>query len=175
MTDEGGDWWQRYTLVGVSPDFPDADGADEIIMSGTVDALLKIVPEQAALIRDSGRLVRAHGPDMRFLLKRKETKQRTIDVAFSIAAWPKPSQLHVSITDNISGAYSEAPAKAMSFYTDGFDLVGSIVATETAITISPKKSFTARMASEKRGGPLALPMTMFVPASLPPTSKLVSR
>lgn len=143
VTDYGGDWWQRYTHVGVNPSFPALDHLDEVVIAGTVQALLKIRPDQSDLILNAEHLVRTHGENLRFLLKRHETKKRTVEVSFSIAAWPQPSHLHVSVEDKASGTYSEAAPSALRFYHDAFDLVGVFVSATQQPTL-PRRSPSAR-------------------------------
>lgn len=175
VTDTGAEWWQRYTHVGVSPAFPDVAEADELLLSGIVGALLAIRPDQSELIRKAERLVRTHGAEMRFLLKRHETKRSAIEIAVSIAAWRQPSQLYVSCTDKVSGAYSEASPIALNFYDDGFHLAGSISSTETAIIIKPKQSFSGQLASAQYGGPLSIEIGSLVHGQRPVMSKIVRR
>lgn len=175
VTDYGGDWWQRYTHVGVTQSFPATDDADEVVMAGTVQALLAIRPDQAELIRNAEHLVRAHGEKLRFLLKRHETKKRTVEVSFSIAPWPQPSHLHVSVEDKISGAYSEAAPHALRFYDEAFDLAGVVRVSDTTTEIAPQDSFRAKMASAEHGGPLSFDAAAFQRKPKPVMSQAVKR
>ncbi len=124
VTAEGGEWWQRYTHVGVPSEFPDVPDATEIVMRGTVDALLTIRPDQTSTIRMAEHLVRTQGATLRFLLKQRESRLRTVQVSFSISRFPLPSLLHVSIFDRIKGSYLEAPGIPLMFYQEAFDLAG---------------------------------------------------
>lgn len=175
VTDYGGDWWQRYTHVGVPPDFPNVPDASEVLMRGTVEALLAIRPDQSDLIRSAEKIIRANGAEMRFLLKRHQTKKRTVEVSFSIAVWPQPSHLHVSVIDGASGGYSEAAPVALRFYDEAFDLAGAVKVTEAATTVEPNDSFRAKLASAEHGGPLSFDLAAFVPRTKPVTSQPVKR
>lgn len=125
-TDAPALWWFRHIYVGVPADFPDRPDALEIAMRGVVDALLVMQPDQAELIRQAEATVRDHGRNLRFLIKRRETKKLVVDISSSIEAWPKPSQLFISHTDKATGTYCEADPIDLGFYTEGFDLVPGI-------------------------------------------------
>lgn len=175
VTDYGGDWWQRYTHVGVPPDFPNVPDASEVVIRGTVEALLTIRPDQSDSIKNAEKIVRASGAETRFLLKRHQTKKRTVEVSFSIAAWPQPSHLHVSVIDGASGSYSEADPVALRFYHEAFDLAGAVKVTEAAAIVEPNNSFRAKLASVEHGGPLSFDLAAFAPGTKPVTSQLVKR
>jgi hypothetical protein len=96
-TADGFAWWQRYTYVGVPQDFPDGRDASERVMCGTVAALKAIRPDLATTIDDAERMVRAHGDELRFLLKTRQAKRFIVDISFNIAVWPQPSRLFVSL------------------------------------------------------------------------------
>jgi hypothetical protein len=98
-----------------------------------------------------------------------------LEVAFSIAAWPQPSHLHVSITDKTSGAYSEAAPVPLRFYDEAFDLAGSVKVTDAATTVEPNDSFRAKLASAEHGGPLSFELTAFAPSPRPVSSQAVKR
>src|SRR5262245_48341013 len=74
VTDFGGEWWHRFTHVGVPADFPNRADVTDLVIAGTVSALSAIRPDKADLIRNVAQLVRQHGADLRFPIKRKETK-----------------------------------------------------------------------------------------------------
>lgn len=177
VTDYGGDWWQRYTHVGVPPDFPNVDDAQECVMSGTVAALLAIRPDQSDLIRNADQLVRQRGEELRFLLKRKETKRQIVEVSFSIGVWPSyPSQLFVSRTDTLTGTYSEAEPISLRFYDEAFDLAGGIKVTDAGTKVEPNASIGARIISAGHGGPLAIDSAAFaVRRYRPAMSQMVRR
>ena len=151
------------------------DDADEVVVAGTVQALLAIRPDQSELIRNAVHLVRTRGENLRFLLKRHKTKKRTVEVSFSIAAWPQPSHLHVSIIDGAGGTYSEAAPVPLRFYDEAFDLAGTVRVSEAATTVEPNDSFSAKLASAERGGPLSFDLTAFAPGERPATSQAVKR
>ena len=126
ITNDGGDWWQRYVHVGVTEDFPNVPDAFEVIMHGIVDALLALRPDQAHAIFHANAIVREHRDCLRFLLRRRETKKLVTEISFNIEAWPKPSYLFISHIDKATGAYSEADPIALGWYMEGFDLLGGI-------------------------------------------------
>jgi hypothetical protein len=175
VTDYGGDWWQRYTHVGVSRDFPNTSDAAELVMSGTVAALKAIRPDLATMIEAAERMVRMHGDDLRFLLKTRQTKRFTIDVSFTIAVWPQPSLFFVSLTDLSSGTFLEASPIPLRFYAEAFDLAGAIRVPDAAALISPNQSLGASLTSSHHGGPLVIPISEFVPRAPPALSKLTQR
>lgn len=176
VTDEGGMWWHRFTHVGVPAGFPEVPDAEEIIKRGTVEALVAARPDQADLIRHAEQVVRANGAELRFLLKRLSSRKRTVDVSFSIGAWPSPFRLHVSILDDESDAYLETtPVVLRGMHDDAFDLVGAVRVAGIAIRIEPRRSYTASLTSRDYGGPLSLDIDSFVPRPRPVMSKLVKR
>ncbi len=177
VTDYGGDWWQRYTHVGVSSDFPKVGNAQECVMAGTVAALLAIRPDQSDLIRNADQRVRQTGAQLRFLLKRKETKKQIVEVSFSIGVWPSyPSQLFVSRTDKLTGAYLEAEPVTLRFYDEAFDLAGGIKITDAVTTVEPNASVRARLMAAEHRGPLAIDAAAFAAKpSRPPMSQMVRR
>ncbi len=175
VTDQGGDWWQRYTNVGVPPDFPNVPDATDLVKRGTVAALKTIRPDLAGMIDDANRIVRAHGDDLRFLLKTRQTKRFTIDIAFSIAVWAQPSLLFVSLTDLSTGVFLDAPPIPMLFYAEAFDLAGAVKIERATAVMSPNKSVGATLTSERHGGPLVKSLSDFTPRSRPVMSKLVKR
>lgn len=175
VTDYGLDWWQRYTYVGVTSSFLALDDADEVVIAGAVQALLTIRPDQSELICNAEHLVRTHGENLRFLLMRHETEKRAVEVSFSIAAWPQPSHLHVSVEDKVSGTYSEAAPSPLRFHEDAFDLAGVVRVSDATIEVAPKESFRAQMASAEYGGPLSFDLAAFQPKSKPVMSQAVKR
>src|SRR5262245_46674294 len=50
VTDCGGEWWQRYTHVGVPCDFSSRADTAELVRQGTVAALKAIRPDLISLI-----------------------------------------------------------------------------------------------------------------------------
>lgn len=126
VTNDGGDWWQRYVNVGVTDDFPNVPDVLEVIMHGIVDALLALRPDQADTILHADAIVREHRDALRFLLRRRETRKLVTEISFNIGAWPKPSYLFIAHTDKATGAYSEADPIALWWYMEGFDLLSGI-------------------------------------------------
>jgi hypothetical protein len=174
ITDEGGDWWQRYTHVGVPQDFPNAN-TRELVVSGTLAALKAIRPDLTAAVQHAEQLAVAHGDDLRFLVKTHQTKRYVVEISFNISVWPEPSLLFVSLTDRQSDTFLEAPPFAMQFYAEAFDLAGAIKVTDTSVTIRPHPSFSAMLTSARHGGPLVKMISQFLPKSRPAMSKLVRR
>jgi hypothetical protein len=150
-TDEGGEWWHRYVHVGVDPDFPNVPDALEVVMRGIVDALVAMRPDQVDTIRRADMMVREHREDLRFLLKRRETKKLTVEISFNIEAWPTPSHLFISLTDKATGIYSEADPIALGWYFEGFDLVSSI-RLQDATNLKVKLHRPAMSAQVRRRG-----------------------
>jgi len=126
LTEDGGDWWQRYIHVGVTEDFPNVPDALEVAMVGIVNALVASRPDQVDTIRRAGAIAGDHREGLRFLLKRHETRKLVTEVSFNIGAWPKPSHLFISHTDKATGVYSEAEPIALWWYLEGFDLLRGI-------------------------------------------------
>jgi hypothetical protein len=126
VTDDGGDWWQRYVHVGVTDDFPNVPNVLEVIMHGIVDALLALKPDHADTILHADAIVREHRDGLRFLLRRRETRKLMTEVSFNIVDWPKPSCLFISHIDKATGTYREADPIALGWYMEGFDLLSGI-------------------------------------------------
>jgi hypothetical protein len=163
VTDHGGDWWQRYTLIGVPEDFPTGPDADEIIMRGIVDACLAIKPEQSEVIRLSDAVVRQNAESLRFLVKSHDTKKFKVEVSFNISIWPNPSFLYVTLTNKLDGITVEAPPTALDFYDSALSLVDTIKLDKESITIRPKKSFSGSFVSARIGGPVTFDFADFEP------------
>lgn len=123
VTNDGGDWWQRYVHVGVTDDFPTVPDVLEVIEHGIVDALLALKPDQADTILHADAIVREHREGLRFLLRRRDTRKLVTEISFNIEAGPKPSYLFIAQTDKATGAYTEADPIALGWYMEGFDLL----------------------------------------------------
>lgn len=175
VTEYGGEWWQRYTNIGVPEDFEGRPDAAEIAMSGTVAALKAIRPDCRAILDYADDVVRRHGNDLRFLLKTRRTKQFTVEISFTISVWPEPSFLFVSLIEHSSGAFLEAPPIQMQIYLDAFHLAGSIKVDTTKATVLANKSVGAKLAELRHGGPLVKTLSEFVPATRPLYSKQLKR
>jgi hypothetical protein len=126
ITDYGGDWWQRYTHVGVPPEFPNTHDASDVVMDATVAALKAIRPDLATTVESADRIVRTHGAYLRFLLKTRQTKRFVVEISFSVGVWPKPSHVHTSLIDLSSGEFLDAPPLPITSYSDAFDYTGPI-------------------------------------------------
>ena len=173
VTNEGGDWWQRYTYVGVPQGFPDFANASEIVAQATINALKANRPDLSDLVESAARIVRTEAENLRLLIKSRRTKKFIIDTALAIDAWPRPSRLFLSLTELASGTYLEAPSISLAFYPEAFDLAGQIGVNTSAIQLSTKSSIGARLTSERQGGALVQMLDDFVPALRPTFSKLV--
>lgn len=165
VTDQGGDWWQRYTYIGVPRAFPDMPDAGELIMQGTVSALKTIRPDCAQMIDDADSLVRQHGSDLRFLLKTKQTKRHTVDVSFDISDWPAPSHFHVSVTDRSNGEVLDATPVPLKFYDEAHDLAGSVTLKDDVITVAAHRSFSAGFTGSHYSWPFTVKLDELVPAT----------
>lgn len=171
LTDDGGDWWQRYAYVGVAEGFPDVDDAEEIALRGTVAALKTIRPDADKLIDEADRVVRLHGGELRFLIKSKSYKRYILRVATTIAVFPAPSMMCVSIEDKESGAFAELEPIPTTFYDQTFEDAPSIGIRDVEIEAAPGGALTARWSRRLRpDGVNALPARQ-----KPCYSKLVKR
>jgi hypothetical protein len=175
ITDDLGEWWHRYTYLGVPLDFPNVPDSSAIVMDCTVAALKAIRPDLAGIIEDAQRIVREQGDNLRFLLKTRQMKDYIIDVSCTISIWPQPSLLFVSLTDRSNGAFLEAPPIPVQFYAQVFDLAGAIRVTKTATELLPNQSFSAKLTSASHGGPSVKSLSEFRPRARPVFSKLVKR
>lgn len=151
VMDDRGEWWHRYTHIGVAPDFPNVPDALEIVMRGLVAALLAMRPDQAEAIKRADAIVREHGEELRFLLKRRETKKLIVEITFNIRAWPQPSYLFISRTEKATGVYSEAEPIPLGTYLEGFDLVGSLRAQDaTNFEEKPSRPVMSKQVRRRR-------------------------
>jgi hypothetical protein len=125
---KGGDelWWLRYSHVGVAPNFPYVDNANEIAMRGTVAALRILLPNDDAIIEQADTIVRQHAGDLRFLLGELVYRKYSLKVAITIAVHPESSQLYVTLIENATGAHGETPGLPIGFYANAFDEARSI-------------------------------------------------
>jgi hypothetical protein len=126
VTNDGGEWWQRYVHVGVTEDFPNVSNVLEVIMQGIVHALLALRPDQADTILHADTVVREHQDGLRFLIRRRETRKIVTEISFSIEAWPKPSYMFIAYTDKTTGTYSEADPIALDWYMEAFSALSRI-------------------------------------------------
>ena len=126
VTNDGGDWWQRYVHVGMAADVLSGPDAHGIVTRGIVDALIALRPDQIDVIRRAEITVREHGDGLRFLLKRRNTAKLVVEISFNIGAWPKQSYLFIAHIDKATGTYREADPIALGTYFEGFDLVSGI-------------------------------------------------
>lgn len=175
VTDEGGDWWQRYTHVGVPQNFPEGSEASKIVERGTVAALKAIRPDFAATIDRADEVVRASGEELYFPLKTHKTRKHVLEVSFNIGVWPRPSQLLVALTLAGDGRYLEAEPVPIQIYSDAFDLCGHVRLLQTHAQVLPNESVSAKLTSTRQGGPLTFSIFDFKPARRRVFSKQVKR
>ncbi len=148
VTDEGSDWWQCYTYVGVPKDFLDVKDANQIAMNGTVAALKAIRPDAANLIDKADKTVRQYAGDLRFLIKSKPYKRYILNVATTIAAHPEPSRLYASLTDKESGNFAELPPVPTDIYFQAFDDAASIRMSDIDVEVANQGELTAKWAKK---------------------------
>ena len=173
VTDFGGDWWQRYTDIGVAPGFLDGASAFQNIATSVVAALKAVRPDLESMIDEAAKIVLTHGDELRLLARVRETKSVTVEVSFVLAPHPKPSQLFVSLTDRSTGEYFEAAPVPLLLYNQAFALSSSIRVSTGRIELSPGKSIFAKLSSMLHGGPLGSELSEFQPRPRPQFSKLI--
>lgn len=173
ITDDGGDWWQRYTYVGMVPDFPGGSDTAEIAMRETVSAIKAIRPDLGSVIGEADRIVSAHGNDLRFLIKTRETARFIVNMSFSVSMWREPSWLFLSLTEKENGVYREAPPIALDCYTSALGLANAIKVTGLGHAAPPDAPLAAWVSSDWHGGSLNKALVNFVPSKPPIMSKLV--
>jgi hypothetical protein len=122
MMNDGGEWWHRYVQVGVTEDFPNVPDGLEFAIRGIVNALIAIRPDQSCTIQRAEAIVREHGDQLRFLLKRRETSKLVVEISSNIGVWPKSSYLFIAHIHKATNTYSEANPITLGFYHEGFDL-----------------------------------------------------
>ena len=175
VTDDGGDWWQRYTHVGVPQHFPEGGDTSDIVKQGTVAALTAIRPDLAAAINRADEIVRMGGEELFFPLKAHKTRKHVLEVSFNIAPWPRPSQLLVGLTLAGDGRYLEAEPVPIQIYSDAFDLCGQVRLLQTQARVLPNESVSAGLTSVRHGGALTFSIFDFKPARRRVYSKQVKR
>jgi len=173
VTDFGGDWWQRYTDVGVAHSFLDDPDAHKIITNGIVAALKAVRPDLEKVIDESATMVRNYGDELRLLVRVRETKHHVVEVSFGLSPHPKPSQLFVSLTDRSTGEYFEAAPVPLRLYEQAFALSSSIRVSAGKVELSPGKSIFAKLSSMLHGGPIGSELSEFRPRPRPQFSKLI--
>ena len=97
------EWWHRYVHVGLPGGVFEDLEAYSVVTKGIIDALIAVRPDQADTIRGADAVVGEHGSRLRFMIKRRETKNLVIEITSSIEAWPRPSQHFISHTDKVTG------------------------------------------------------------------------
>ncbi len=176
ITDDGGDWWQRYTNIGVPSDFLTMANASELVMRGTVAALKAIRPDLTSVVDHADAIVRSHRENFRFLIKAKQTRRFLVEISSTISDWPQPSYMFVSLTDRSDGAYFEAAPAPLQFYSDAFDLAGKIKVSDASIKILSHQSLGAQLTALRHGGDFDMQVCEFLPkVAKPIMSKIIRR
>lgn len=172
VTDEGADWWQRYTYVGVPREFLEMQEASQLVMSETVHALKTIRPDLTEAIEATAETVASQRESLRFLLKWRESKRFIVEASCNITQWPQPSSLYASLTDRSSGEYLEAEPIPLSFYMEALDLAGAIKLDTSSVRIVPHQSVHAQMTASRHN--LApIPISDFSARQRPVFTKLL--
>ncbi len=159
-------WQMRQVAVGVARDFP-ASNAAQVVMDGIVASLKALAPEHSDLIDRAAAIVAAAGADCRFLLKSKETSAQVMDVSSTIATWPQPSRLFVSLTDKATGLYRQAPPVEMRNYDDAVLLAGKVKIVRGDVNLAARSSSPAKMTADRHGGDLSWRLEDFVQTERP--------
>lgn len=125
---KGGDesWWFRNAYVGVCPDFPNIDNADEIAMRGTIATLQILLPDAPMILEKADIVVRRHSGNLRFLVGQRVYSRYILKIATTIGTHPEPSHLYVTVVENATGARCESPGLPIGFYANAFDEARSI-------------------------------------------------
>ncbi len=172
VTEFGGDWWQRYVLVGVADGFLNDPQAKSIITQGIIDSVIASAPDQAAVVKDAANVALTHGDKLRFRMLTHTSKRYVAEVTATIGQWPGPSHLVVSLTDRESGIYMEAPSVPLRWYDDVRYLVGRLMLTGEDVILKPKTSFTASLTA-KQYDILQWALPAFSPSPSPIVSGLI--
>jgi len=161
------DWWLRFARVPVPENFPLLRSVDRaaVLTDATEKALCFFRPDMTSDIAKASQYVQENGNELRFLIKRTTFKQLRLDVSVGINAYPNPSVLEVLRTVDNS-VYQIASAQ-LHVLDDAWDLVGGVTEKAGEVVVSPRKSFTAQLASDRYGGPLRFPLAAFRTVSQP--------
>lgn len=175
VTDFGGEWWHRFTEIGVSDDLLERQDAGDCIREGVVAALKTIRPDLSDMVEHAARIVGEEGEALRVLVKVHRGRRYIVSVSFSIAAWPQTSSLFIGIEDRTNGSYLEAPPVHLRFYQDAFDLVGKVQINDSSLLVIPKPSFTASLTKADYGASIIFLISAFRPCPRPSLTGLVKR
>jgi hypothetical protein len=173
VTDEGGEWWQRYTHVGVPREFLEVPEASHLVVLGTIGALKAIRPDLVAPIEAAATVVESERENLRFLLKSRDTKRFIVEISCNVSEWPQPSYLFVSLTDASSGEYLEAAPIPLMMYLDALDLAGTIRVNTQSVRIVPNQSIGAQLTAIRHEQNLQMAISDFSPRERPVFSKLL--
>lgn len=173
VTNYGGDWWQRYTDVGIAQESLEGATAFQTITNGIVSALKAVRPDLENTIDEAAKTVRNFGHELRLLVRVRETKNYVVEVSFVLSPHPKPSQLFVSLIDRSTGEYFEASPVPLAIYHEAFALSSSIRVSTSRVEFSPGASIFAKLSSMLHGGPIGSELSEFRACPRPQFSKLI--
>jgi hypothetical protein len=64
---------------------------------------------------------------------------------------------------------------ALRFYDEAFQRVGAVKVSKAAVTVKPRRSYSAKLTSAEHGGPLSFELRTLTPPRKPATSKAVKQ
>jgi hypothetical protein len=115
VTDEGGEWWQRYTYVGVPREFPQLSEASRLVISGTIDALKTIRSDLGETIEAAATVVASEREKLRFLLKSREIKRFIVEISAAYLSGPShPACTCPSPTGPVAHTWRPHPSRCHS-------------------------------------------------------------
>lgn len=167
------DWWYREAYVGVSSDF-NGDDCLEAARTGTISVLKALVPEQSDLIDQAAQTVDEAGPEIRFLLKVKESASQILEVSTTIGTGRAATLLFMGLTSKESGIYRQAPPTSLGFYDDGVLLAGGVKLGRDTAALVPRTSSSARWLVEELAVDLSWHFDEFVEVPRPIISGLLA-
>lgn len=174
---EGVEWWHRFVEFTVPPGFA-AMGEGErsrILIAGTCSVLRSLFPKNDMVLVELLAEAEKGAERLRFLVKRKILGGRSFEASFNVAAWPEHSDLRVVVKDEAAGVDLVSPPIKLKIYSDAFSLASDIRQQGDAVSLVPRKSFTAQLVAAQYEGALTLPLAAFRPVDhLPPISQLIS-
>ena len=151
MSEDGAEWWHRYTYVGVDPLFPMVPNSDELVMHGTVAALKAIRPDCGDIIDEADRLARRYKCQLRFLIKSRSQTRLLMKITSTISVWPDPCQLFVTLTDTQANRSIAADPVPLGFYSDAFRHARHITVQAVKLDLSTSENTKAAWAEFQSG------------------------
>ena len=155
------DWWLRFARVSVPEKFLDMGTVEKngVLVDATEKALCFLRPDMAEEIIEASKFVQEKANELRFLIKSTTSKRVKLDVSVGVNAHPLTSVLEVLRT--VDNSVYQVVCAPLHFYGDAWDLVGGVTEQAGEVVVTPRKSFTAQLASERYGGPLRFPLAAF--------------